>query len=77
MLGCLTNSFGTDNDYNLVFQLYKEGESVNDVVCIFNMGWCYYYGIGVGKDLVKAKEYVKRAADMGNEWAQNKFKEWF
>jgi len=74
---CLTNSFGTDNDYNLVFQLYKEGESVNDVVCIFNMGWCYYYGIGVGKDLVKAKEYVKRAADMGNEWAQNKFKEWF
>ena len=41
-------------------------------VAQYDLGYCYYYGIGVEMDFVEAVEWFKKSADQGYEEAKNK-----
>lgn len=73
-----------ENAYNLseneMYELslkYRElsVKCSNYPLSISNLGWHYQYGKGVNIDINKARSYYKQAADMGNEWSQNKLSE--
>ena len=46
-------------------------EKQNEVQAIAELGRCYRDGKGVGKDLVKAAEWMRKAADQDLGWAKN------
>lgn len=41
-----------------------------DAKAQYEVGWCYSFGAGVGKDEKKAFEWLKKSADQGNAKAQ-------
>jgi TPR repeat protein len=54
------------SDYNLVRQRAQEG----DANAQYNMGYRYYYGIGVKEDVHRAKGWFARSASKGNHLAK-------
>ena len=74
---CLTNNFGTENDYDLAYKVFMEGHEKGIAICTANVGWCYHWGRRVAKNMDKAKEYYKKAADMGNDWAKEQLNKYF
>jgi len=49
---------------------YRASADAGDKIAQFNLGLCYYYGIGVDKDEKTAIDWCKRAAEQGNQKAQ-------
>ena len=73
----MTNNFGTENDYDLAYKVFMEGSEKGYNTCTANVGWCYQNGRGVAKNMDKAKEYYKKAADKGNDWAKEQLNKYF
>ncbi len=69
--------YGMPTDYDRFFQLSMKAYELGDMPAwgIANIGWAYQYGNGVDKDIEMAKKYYKEAADMGDEFSQNKLAE--
>ena len=74
---CLINNFRTENDYDLAYKVFMEGHEKGIAICTANVGWCYHWGRGVAKNMDKAKEYYKKAADMGHAWAKEQLNKYF
>lgn len=46
--------------------LYEDGASLDDELCLVNLGWILYNGEGVNRDPVRAVALYRRAAELGN-----------
>lgn len=53
-------------DPKAAFEWYLKGAEMNDINCLFELGWCYRFGIGTEENPDKAVAYYKRAAEGGN-----------
>ena len=60
-----------DGNYKKAFELYQKAADMGSMDAVAGLGWCYYNGNGVEKDLEKALEYYSEAADAGVARAQN------
>ena len=60
-----------DGNYKKAFELYQKAADMGSMDAVAGLGWCYYNGNGVEKDLEKALEYNSEAADAGVARAQN------
>ncbi len=60
-----------DELYDKAFELYQQAADMGSMEAVAGLGWCYYGGNGVEKDLEKALEYNSEAADAGVARAQN------
>ncbi|AMK13762.1 Sel1 domain-containing protein [methanogenic archaeon mixed culture ISO4-G1] len=65
-----TGEDGHAVDYDRSRLWFDIGARLGDSGCIDNMGYIYYFGKGVEKDLGKAAELFKRAAEMGSPYSQ-------
>ena len=48
------------------FQFYQQAAEKGNISSTYQMGECYYYGRGVGKDFKKAIEWYEKAAEIGS-----------
>jgi hypothetical protein len=55
----------TDGDYKKAIQWYDSGIGYRHPVAFYNMGYMYYAGFGVEKDIEKAREYIREAVKNG------------
>ena len=51
-------------NYTKAMEYFRKGEA-EDKYCSLALGWMYYEGEGVQKNLTKAKEYAQKAGDAG------------
>ena len=56
----------TLSSYNEAVQIWSRSNEMNSVVGINRLGDLYYSGIGVSKDLIKARKYYEKSAKLGN-----------
>ncbi len=49
---------------------FRKAADGGDVEAMFNLGYCYYNGNGVGEDRVMAKKLWKKAAAEGHAYAR-------
>jgi TPR repeat protein len=61
---------GENKDYPLAVTWFELAAAQNEAHALFNLGVCYERGLGVTKDLKRALEYYRQAADLGLEKAQ-------
>lgn len=52
---------GVEKDYNKAFYWWKNGAKLGDASCYDNLGWSYFYGIGVNQNHQKAYESYRNA----------------
>jgi TPR repeat protein len=57
-------------DYQAAIHEWLPYAAENDPRALFNLGQIYRLGLGVEKDLAKAEQYYRRAADLGHVGAQ-------
>lgn len=57
--------------YNEAFEWYEKASNSNDPYAFFNLGECYENGIGVNRNLTKAKEWYLKAKEAGNRGAKH------
>jgi cell division septation protein DedD len=57
-------------DYQAAIRAWEPYAASNEPRALFNLGQMYRLGVGVEKDLAKAEEYYRRAADQGHVGAQ-------
>ena len=50
-------------------KLYQITAKQGNVNAQYNLGWCYEYGEGIGKDIFEAIKWYKKAAELGNDSA--------
>lgn len=63
------NGWEVKQDYNEAVKWYEKAEKLDAPFGIFRLGMLYKDGLGVSRDRRKAKELIRRAADMGLEQA--------
>lgn len=61
---------GTNEDFALAVYWFEKAALKNEPHALFNLGICYERGLGVEKDMKKALDYYRQAADLGLEKAQ-------
>jgi len=61
---------GTDIDYNLAYQWYQKSADQELPDGLYGVGWCFFHGKGVEKDVEKALDYFKQAANKGHDAAK-------
>lgn len=61
-------------DEGKAFGSYSKGAEQEDAACMYHLGICYRDGRGVEADQEKADQWLKKAADLGNEQAQEALK---
>ena len=59
-------------DYAKAVELWRKAADMGNAVAIRNLGECYRCGFGVAVDNNKAKEFLKKAASMGDEEAKKR-----
>ncbi len=52
------------------FRLYKQSASFGNALAEEELGWCYWNGMGTGKNYSQALEWFKKAAEQGEAGAQ-------
>lgn len=62
---------GDEPDEKLAFEWMQKAVDQNEPNALFYLGYMYSAGIYVEEDSIKAHEYVKAAADQGNDDARN------
>ncbi|MGM9833435.1 MAG: toll/interleukin-1 receptor domain-containing protein [Candidatus Limisoma sp.] len=65
--------FGTNGkrqDYAEAVKLYRQAAEQGDAKGQYNLGYCYYYGFGVGRDRTKATDWFRKSAKQGYIEAQ-------
>ena len=60
-----------DEKFEKAFELYQKAAEMGSMDAIAGLGWCYFNGYGVEKDLEKAYKYNSEAAEQGIPRAQN------
>ena len=66
---------GIASDPNEAIEWWTRGAEKQHTGCMANLGWIYLYGKGVTQDQDKAKLWLRKAADLGNEYAETRLKE--
>jgi TPR repeat protein len=61
---------GAQRDYTLAMHWFQKAEEKGSAVAQFNLGLCYDRGLGVERDVAKALDYYKKAADQDLEQGQ-------
>ena len=61
--------------YEEAIPLLEESAAKDNATAIYNLCACYYNGTGVKKDIKKAIELLKKAADKGHEMAKKQISE--
>lgn len=62
---------GVKQDYQQAFQLYCKAALQGDAEAAYNMGFMYFNGRGMSRDLALALRWFKQAADAGDQHAHN------
>ena len=57
--------YGKNNNWEAAFKLLQRLERKNHALAIYELGCCYYRGIGCAPDREKAMQYLKKAASFG------------
>ena len=57
-------------DYNNLLKWCKKGIEQNQVDAKFTMGWLFFNGYGVEKNILKAKEWYEKAAEDNDSFSQ-------
>lgn len=65
---CYEDGFGVSQDIDFAIRLYKRALRHSPSHCA--LGWIYYMGKGVEKDLTEAVSYFQIAANAGHTYAQ-------
>lgn len=60
-----------NKNHELIYNLIKPAADKGYAVAQYDLGKMYYYGEYVTKDLAKAYEYLKKAADQGTNAINN------
>src|SRR5204863_527688 len=63
---------GVDKNYNKAFELSKKLAEKEFSRGIYMLGHCYYYGIGISVNKLRAIELYQNAANLGSSIAQCK-----
>ena len=56
---------GLQKDMRKAVELWTEAAELGSIDTLFNLGFAYYYGRGVGQNLAKGVEFYKKAAMRG------------
>jgi len=62
---------GVKKDYRQAFQLYCEAALKDDIESAYSLGFMYFNGRGVPRNLGSAMHWFKRAAEGGDQHARN------
>lgn len=73
------NGIGCKENHAKSFELFSKivEKDSTDGYASFHLGIHYYYGLHVPKDIMRAKLYIKKAADLGDEDAIRTYVEFF
>ena len=71
---CVGAMSGGNNTANKEFDDLLAEATQGNAAAQYNLGWCYQYGIGVGKDYEKAVSWYTKAAKQGDVDAQDGLK---
>ena len=55
--------------------VYRKAAEKGDADAQFNLGFCYYNGKGVEKDLIEYVKWLRKAAEQGDEFAKKSLKD--
>ena len=67
----------TELDYERAAYWFDLSAKQGHKIALYNLGIAYKNGYGVNKDLVKATEYIRKSAEMGNALAQRNYGDMF
>ena len=74
---CYDDGKGTQRNYQKANELYQVGISQNNAASYFNYGWNLYHGLGVAKDVNKARSHMQKSAQLGFASAKGFLKQHF
>lgn len=57
------NGFGIKEDFNKAFEHYTKSFNIGNYDAAYHMGFCYFYGLGVTKNIIQGYNWCKLAAD--------------
>lgn len=60
------NGYGVAKSIPTAISLYKKGAALGDSHCMMALGWLYYFGEDVQKDLKQARLWFELAYNAGN-----------
>lgn len=66
----LGDIYYNDENYDKAVPWLQKAAEQQDLNAMTQLGICYYWGLGIKKDTLKAINYLQKAADEGNAWAQ-------
>jgi len=58
------------NDHAKAVECYQKAEKQGNAEALYNIGYCYYYGQGLPKNIDRALENYKKSAELGYAKAQ-------
>ena len=68
---CFMYGKGEQRNYQAAFSYYMQAAKQNLPLAMYNVGVCYFNGVGVRQDKAIAEQYLRKAASAGNREAIN------
>lgn len=65
----LISSAFSERRYTDAITLLNKGISQNNKVCYGRLAACYFNGLGVRQDLIKARNYAKKGSELRNSYS--------
>lgn len=62
---CFENGDGVRKSFKKAFECYLNAALLGDIQAVYEVGRCYYYGIGISKDEGIANIWLKQAREKG------------
>ena len=60
-------AYATSENYAMAYYWWKKGADKNDIGCLDDLGWLYYYGYGTEEDNAVALSYFMKALSLNKE----------